>query len=41
VELKPSYSYVFVAEEDVAAFEALNGKQHGEKALKLERARRK
>jgi ATP-dependent RNA helicase DeaD len=41
VELKPSYCYVFVAEEDVAAFEALSGKQHGERALKLERARRK
>ncbi|WNG34229.1 DEAD/DEAH box helicase [Archangium violaceum] len=40
VELKPTYAYVFVADEDVAAFEALNGKQHGEKALKLERARR-
>ena len=41
VELKPTYSYVFVADEDVAAFEALNGKQHGEKTLKLERARRR
>ncbi|PTL83760.1 DEAD/DEAH box helicase [Vitiosangium sp. GDMCC 1.1324] len=40
VELKPTYAYVFVADEDVAAFEALNGKQHGEKTLKLERARR-
>ncbi|WNG44706.1 DEAD/DEAH box helicase [Archangium minus] len=40
IELKPTYAYVFVADEDVAAFEALNGKQHGEKALKLERARR-
>jgi len=42
VELKPTYSYVFIAEEDVAAFEALHGKTHGEnKTLKLERARRK
>jgi ATP-dependent RNA helicase DeaD len=41
MELRPTYSYVFVAEEDVAAFEALSGKQHGEKTLKLERARRK
>jgi ATP-dependent RNA helicase DeaD len=41
VELKPTYSYVFVADEDVPAFEALNGKQHGEKTLKLERARRR
>jgi ATP-dependent RNA helicase DeaD len=41
VELKPSYSYVFIAEEDVAAFEALQGKSHNDKPLKLERARRK
>jgi ATP-dependent RNA helicase DeaD len=41
VELKPTYAYVFVADEDVAAFEALSGKQHGEKTLKLERARRR
>ncbi|WPB79238.1 DEAD/DEAH box helicase [Archangium violaceum] len=41
VELKPTYAYVFVADEDVPAFEALNGKQHGEKTLKLERARRR
>ena len=42
VELKPTYSYVFIAEEDVPAFEALHGKSHGEnKTLKLERARRK
>jgi ATP-dependent RNA helicase DeaD len=41
VELKPTYAYVFVADEDVPAFEALNGKQHGEKTLKIERARRR
>ncbi len=41
VELRPTYAYVFVAEEDVAAFEALNGQPHGEKTLKLERARRR
>ncbi len=41
VELKPTYAYVFVADEDVAGFEAVNGKQHGEKTLKLERARRR
>jgi ATP-dependent RNA helicase DeaD len=41
VELKPTYAYVFIADEDVPAFEALNGKQHGEKTLKLERARRR
>ena len=41
VELKPSYAYVFIADEDVAAFEALQGKPHNDKPLKLERARRK
>ena len=40
VELRQTYAYVFVADEDVAAFEALNDKLHGEKALKLERAKR-
>ncbi len=39
-ELRGSYSYVFVAEADGAAFEAANGKKHGEKAIKLERARK-
>lgn len=40
-ELRGSYSYVHVADADVAAFEALGGKLHnGEKALKIERARR-
>ncbi len=41
VELRPTYAYVFVADEDVAAFEALNGKQHGEKTLKIERAKKR
>ena len=41
VELRPTYAYVFIAEEDVPAFEALNGQPHGEKTLKLERARRR
>ncbi|HYO59775.1 helicase-related protein, partial [Archangium sp.] len=41
VELKPTYAYVFVADEDVSAFEALNGKQLGEKTLKIERSRRR
>ncbi|MFZ5438395.1 MAG: DbpA RNA binding domain-containing protein, partial [Myxococcota bacterium] len=40
VELRGTYSYVHVAEADAPAFEGLVGKQHGEKALKLERARR-
>jgi ATP-dependent RNA helicase DeaD len=40
-ELRGTYSYLHVAEGDAAAFEsALAGKQHGEKALKVERARR-
>jgi ATP-dependent RNA helicase DeaD len=41
IELRPTYAYVFVAEEDAAAFEALHGKQHGEKTLKIERAKRR
>ncbi len=41
IELRPTYAYVFVADEDAAAFEALNGKQHGEKTLKIERAKRR
>lgn len=40
VELRQTYAYVFVADEDVTAFEALNDKVHGSKSLKLERARR-
>jgi ATP-dependent RNA helicase DeaD len=39
-ELRGTYSYVHVAEGDAPAFESLAGKQHGEKALKVERARR-
>jgi ATP-dependent RNA helicase DeaD len=39
-ELRGTYSYVHVAEADAGAFEALAGKQHGEKPLKVERARR-
>lgn len=39
-ELRGSYSYIHVADADVATFEALMGKLHnGEKALKVERAR--
>lgn len=41
LELRGTYSYLHVAEGDAPAFEsALTGKQHGEKALKIERARR-
>ncbi len=38
-ELRGSYSYIHVADGDVAAFEALVGKLHGEKSVKVERAR--
>ncbi|HSP77992.1 MAG TPA: DEAD/DEAH box helicase, partial [Myxococcaceae bacterium] len=38
-ELKPGFAYVFVAEEDVPAFEALTGKQYKEKTLKVEKSR--
>jgi hypothetical protein len=40
LELRGTYSYVHVAEGDAPTFEALAGKQHGEKPLKIERARR-
>ena len=40
-ELRPTYAYLFVAEEDAPAFESLSGKTHGTKTLKLERARRR
>jgi len=41
VDLRPTYTYAFVAEEDAPAFEALSGKSHGTKTLKVERARRR
>jgi ATP-dependent RNA helicase DeaD len=41
VDLRPTYAYAFVAEEDAPAFEALSGKSHGTKTLKVERARRR
>ncbi len=41
LDVRPTYSYAWVAEADAAALEAMNGKQHGEKVLKLERARRR
>ena len=40
-DLRGTYSYLFVAEPDVASFETLAGKQHGEKVLKMERAKRR
>ena len=41
LDVRPTYSYGFVAEEDAAGFEKLNGQMRGEKALRLERARRR
>ncbi|KFE62950.1 DEAD/DEAH box helicase [Hyalangium minutum] len=41
IDLRPTYAYIFVTDEDAAAFETLNGKQHGEKTLKIERAKRR
>ncbi|HEY3587374.1 MAG TPA: DEAD/DEAH box helicase, partial [Myxococcaceae bacterium] len=41
LDVRPTYSYGFVAEEDAAAFEKLDGQQRGEKTLRLERARRR
>ena len=41
LDVRPTYSYGFVAEEDAAAFEKLNGQARGEKTLRLERARRR
>jgi ATP-dependent RNA helicase DeaD len=41
LDVRPTYSYGFVAEENAAAFEKLNGQQRGEKTLRLERARRR
>jgi ATP-dependent RNA helicase DeaD len=40
IELRPTFSYVIVAEGDAAGFEGANGKAHGEKAIKIERAKR-
>jgi len=41
MDLRPTYAYVFVADEDAAGFETTHGKQHGERTLKVERARKK
>jgi ATP-dependent RNA helicase DeaD len=40
VHLRGNYSYLFVAEEDVAAHEAVMGKNHNNKTIKMERARK-
>ncbi len=39
LELRPTFTYALVAEEDVAAFEAASGRQHNGRAVKIERAR--
>ena len=41
LDVRPTYSYAWVLEADAAAMEAINGRAHGEKALKIERARRR
>ncbi len=41
LELRPTYSYAFVAEGDAPAFEKLDGQHHQGKTLKIERARRR
>ncbi|RKH18081.1 DEAD/DEAH box helicase, partial [Corallococcus sp. CA047B] len=38
-ELRPTFAYVFVAEADSTGFEALNGKQHGSKTLRVEKSK--
>ena len=40
VDVLRSFSYLFVAEEDVAGFESTLGKKHGEKSIKIERAKK-
>jgi ATP-dependent RNA helicase DeaD len=40
-DVRPTYTYAFVAEADAVAFEALDGRTHAGKALKVERARRR
>ena len=41
LDVKQTYSYAFVAEEDAPSFEKLDGQKRGEKSLRLERARRR
>jgi len=41
VSLRATYSYLSVAEEDVAGFEALSGRSHGDKVIRIERAKRR
>jgi len=41
VSLRATYSYLSVQEDDVAGFEALNGRSHGDKVIRIERAKRR
>jgi len=41
LDLRPTYAYVFVPEGDAPAFEAIAGRTHAGKSLKIERARRR
>ncbi len=41
VSLRLTYSYLTVDEADVASFEALSGRAHGEKVLRIERAKQR
>lgn len=40
-EVRDAYSYVLVDKQELPAFEALEGRMHGEKALRIERAKRR
>lgn len=40
IEVRPQHSFVYVQPDEAEAFLAANGKEHGEKELKVERARR-
>ena len=41
VSLRTTYSYLVVDEADVAAFEALSGRAHGDKVIRIERAKKR
>ena len=40
VSLRTTYSYLVVDEVDVAAFEAISGRAHGDKVIRIERAKK-
>ena len=41
VSLRATYSYLVVAEQDVAAFERIGGQMHAGKAIRIERAKKR